>query len=283
MISVGSIKSKLYIGNQKLKQVYIGAQKIYSSGNIVTYICNGVTYKEEVEEGQTVLSPKTFVPTLSGWNFVGWRQDTTASGSVLISLDMDDSPITLYAVFSQTITLTTIANGSTTNNKGNRYNNNGNILNPKFTVTNPSKSGTTFKGWSKSTSSTVSYASISNLSLDADLTLRAVFQYPGGTASVYASGDGAYKVSNGWAFYHGTPSWGVAADIPSPTRTVTLSRSGSINTVVTNPSIGTMYGGTNSISGSMSGNLKIGVYSDPNTDYPVMSFSVSYSAEYSVG
>lgn len=93
----------------------MGDTKLYSSGNIVTYVVDsGMTYLEEVDEGASILVPSTFVPTKSGWTFLGWRKDTTASSSVLSSEVMGDEPVTLYAVFTQGVALT-YYDGSTRN------------------------------------------------------------------------------------------------------------------------------------------------------------------------
>ena len=102
-INIGNKKSKIYIGNTKVSKVYLGNTKIYSSGSTCTYICDGNTYQEEVDGGESCLSPKTFTPVKSGYNFVGWREDTIADGSVLSGKLMEGDPITLYAVFRKTL------------------------------------------------------------------------------------------------------------------------------------------------------------------------------------
>lgn len=177
MIYIRNNKVKLYAGSTKIKKAYIGATKVYSAGNIVTYYVNsGVSYKEEVDEGATCLSPKTFTPAISGWTFVGWRTDATASGSVLSSKVMGDSPITLYAVFRQTITLT-YYNGNATKQQqsGYRYYNNGNVANPVFTINPAAISGWTFTGWSASTvaGSAISYSSIVSRAFSSNATVCA--------------------------------------------------------------------------------------------------------------
>lgn len=88
----------------KLKKghVYEGGvfKKIYSAGGTVTYIVNGdEIYKEEVDSGQSCLSPKTFAPKREGYSFKGWSE--TEKGTVLTSKEMDDNPITLYAVWKR--------------------------------------------------------------------------------------------------------------------------------------------------------------------------------------
>ena len=188
-------KTKLYIGNKKVKAAYLGATKVYSSGNIVTYkVDTNTTYTEEVEEGASCLLPKTFTPTKSGWTFVGWRSDAAANANVYMSYIMGDNPVTLYAVFKQTVTLTTVANSVTSKQNKDRLYNNVNITNPVFTVTNPSKNGATFLGWSSSASSTtVSNSSIANLSLSDSATRYAVFKYADATET---SGNGTYTTTS---------------------------------------------------------------------------------------
>lgn len=154
MICIGAKKSKIYVGSKKVKKIYIGATKTYSAGNWVTYIVDSNTsYSEEVDEGLSILSPSTFTPTKSGWSFVGWRFDTTANGSVISSQTMGDDPITLYAVFSQTVTGTFSSYSSTKTVKGTRYYNTGNITNATIaTPTGASYSGWDWRGWSSNNS-----------------------------------------------------------------------------------------------------------------------------------
>lgn len=204
MISYLSKKCKSFgvVGGsiKKLKKGYIYENgqfnKIYSSGNIVTYyVESNISYQEEVDEGASCLSPKTFTPAKSGWTFVGWRVDKTANATVLTSKVMGDEPITLYAVFTQVITLTTVANSVTSKKTGNRYYNNGNALNPTFTVANPTKTSATFNGWSTSKSSTtITNTTISNLSLSASTTRYAVFTYK--NATLLTTGTGYLEYSS---------------------------------------------------------------------------------------
>lgn len=120
-------------------KISIGNVIVYSAGNTVTYyIDTNVVYQEEVDADETVLSPKTFTPAKSGWEFVGWRQDKVASDDALSSLIMGDDPITLYAVFQKSVTLSYNGNGSTEGSTAaetkQRYYNNGTVSNPQFTV-----------------------------------------------------------------------------------------------------------------------------------------------------
>lgn len=175
-------KIKMCIGNRKAKEAYQGATKVYSSGNIVTYcVDTGVAYQEEVDDGASCLSPKTFVPTKSGWAFVGWRQDKTASASVLGSLVMKSNPVTLYAVFRQTITLSYSGNGntggSTEGQTGYRYYNNENVINPSFTLRENgfTKTDYNFNKWAMGSTSGTQYAAGEIVTLSASTTFYAVW------------------------------------------------------------------------------------------------------------
>ena len=97
----GAKPKKMYINGLKVKKAYCMGKRVWSAGSTVTYICNGVTYTEEVDEGQTVLSPTSFTPSKSGCSFVGWSTSASSTATVS-SLVMSDKPITLYAVFKYT-------------------------------------------------------------------------------------------------------------------------------------------------------------------------------------
>lgn len=122
-----------------ISKISIGDVVVYSAGTTVTYyVDTNAVYQEEVDVDETVLSPKTFTPTKAGWEFVGWRLDSVASGDVLSKLDMGDDTIILYGAFQQSITLSYDGNGSdegsTAAETQQRYYNNGAVSNPQFTV-----------------------------------------------------------------------------------------------------------------------------------------------------
>lgn len=97
-INIGNKKSKLYLGSTKVSKAYLGSTKVYSSGNVVTYyVDENTVYKEEVEEGESCLEPRTFTPTREGYIFSGWSNEP--GGNALESIIMKDAPITLYAVW----------------------------------------------------------------------------------------------------------------------------------------------------------------------------------------
>lgn len=97
MIFAGNKKAKLFVGNRKVRKAYLGTKLVYSAGNICTYIVGSSRYQEEVEEGESVLNPKTFTPptSLSGNIFAGWSD--SANGAILSYKVMGENPITLYA------------------------------------------------------------------------------------------------------------------------------------------------------------------------------------------
>ena len=141
---------KVYKGSTKIGKIYKGSTLVYHSAYAVTYCVDSSTsYTELVKVGNSCLSPTTFTPTKSGWTFVGWREDKTASSNVLTSKSMASSAITLYAVFKQTITVTYYDNSTTAATKtGTRYYNNGNTVDPSFTLAQADKSGWSKRGWS---------------------------------------------------------------------------------------------------------------------------------------
>lgn len=175
-----SLKTKLFYGSKKVKKAYIGDTKIYSAGNIVTYYVDGTAvHTEEVDSDASCLSPTSFTPTKDGWTFVGWREDTTANGTVLTEKLMGDTPITLYAVFEQTVTVTYYNNSTTASStNGKRYYNNNNTANPSFTLTQATRSGWTARGWSVATTGNgaISYNNATAFTRDSNITLYGMYQ-----------------------------------------------------------------------------------------------------------
>lgn len=156
---------------QKVKKWYHDGVKVFSSGNICTYYVNtNDVHSEEIDGDDSCLTPKTFTPSISGWTFVGWREDNVVSSTVLTSKTMGEDPITLYAVFKK---VSYVAGVYVTQwyNNGNwinpciyvgtssgtvvEYFNNGASIIPPKTFT-PSISGWTFVGWRGDTTATSS-------------------------------------------------------------------------------------------------------------------------------
>lgn len=188
--------SKVSLGNTLIfSKISIGNEIVYSAGNTVTYyVDTNVVYQEEVDADETVLSPKTFTPTKEGWEFVGWRKDTVASGDVLSSLTMDNDPITLYAVYQQGITLSYDANGGsgvTTVQTGIRYYSSaGTYVNPVFIVADNgfSKTNYSFVQWRLNTTTGTAYAPGSTLTLSSNSTMYAEWKYLGSPFYIVQNG-----------------------------------------------------------------------------------------------
>lgn len=120
--------------------------------NLVTsvtyYVDTNANYTEEVPEGKSALSPSSFTPTKSGYSFLGWREDSVASSDVLVEKKAKGKTLSLYAVFTKDITLTTYnASNSPTSTTKTQYYNNANIVNPTFVMSETAISGWTNAGW----------------------------------------------------------------------------------------------------------------------------------------
>lgn len=182
-INTNGASVKLMCGNRKVAKIYAGNAVVYSSGSTVTYhVDTGASYTEEFDEGESVLVPKTFVPAKSGWEFLGWREDGAANGNVLSSKDMGDSPLTLYAVYRQVITLSYNGNGntggSTAAQTGIRYyNSNGAFLNPSFSLRGNgfSRSGYNFSRWALGSVGGAQHSPGASLTLSSNTTMYAVW------------------------------------------------------------------------------------------------------------
>ena len=165
-----------------IKVLYGGVETVvWKAGAAVTYVVDsGVSYTEDVDGGASCLSPKTFTPAKSGWTFVGWREDTTASADVLTSKVMGDEPIKLYAVYSKTITLSYNGNGhtsgSTPNQSGTQYfNASGSYKHPSLTLApnGYTKTDYTFTKWAIGSASGKQYEVGASITITGNTTFYA--------------------------------------------------------------------------------------------------------------
>lgn len=175
-------KIKAYLGNIEVYRMYYGNIRVYPNSENVTYIVDtNVSYVEEVDIDDSCLSPKTFTPTKSGWTFIGWKENTTADAFVLTTKIMEGTPITLYAVFRQTITVSYNGNGNTsgsTSQQSNyRYYNNGNSTSASFTLSNNgfARLGWSFVQWAMGSASGTRYNVGSKITLTSNATFYAIW------------------------------------------------------------------------------------------------------------
>lgn len=148
---------------------------------VVTYhVDTNSTQTQQFVSGESTITGLSFTPSKSGYTFVGWREDTTASSSILTSKTMGTSNTDLYAVFKQTISLTYNANGGSStpsSQTGYQYYNNGNIVNPTFTLAAAiSRTNYKFLGWKMGSTSGTNYAASTSVSLSGNTTFYANWQ-----------------------------------------------------------------------------------------------------------
>jgi uncharacterized repeat protein (TIGR02543 family) len=202
----------------KVKKWYHNDVKVFSAGNVVTYYVNSdKVYQEEVDSEASCLSPTTFTPTLDGWSFIGWREDSVANSTVLKQKIMGDNPINLYAVFQKQVSVTFYDGSSTaTASRDFRYYNNGNVKDPTFVLTQCGKSGWTTRGWSTSTAGdgAISYNNSTPFTRSSDITLYGMYQQ--GVTITYYNGSTTASTTSGIRYYN--PGSG---KIVNPTFTLT--------------------------------------------------------------
>ncbi|MCD7836600.1 MAG: InlB B-repeat-containing protein [Lachnospiraceae bacterium] len=182
----------LMYGNINIKKGYYKGIKIYSYGNSVTYyVDTNSVYTEEFDEGDNVLSPVSFTPSKSGWSFSGWRKDNEPEESGLSNLLMEDDAITLYAVFTQTVTVSYDGNGNTdgsvSQQTGTRYYNNGTTASPTFVIAENSfiKDGYLFYRWALNSVDGTQFKSGAKITFDSVTTATFYANWVQSTANVY--------------------------------------------------------------------------------------------------
>ncbi len=198
----------LHNGIPLKKGYHNGTTQIWSSGNTVTYMVdNDISYQEEVDYGEPCNSPKTFVPSKTDWEFIGWSLNHTPSPNLpTTGIKMDGDPITLYAVFRQPVTLTYYNNSTTAATaSGYKYYNCGKTANPAFTITQATKSGWSPRGWSTDTAgnASVTYKRILNTHFTSNTTLYGLYEQ---TCTLSYNGNGAdsgeVASQNGTRYYN---------------------------------------------------------------------------------
>ena len=200
----------VFYSGKKTRRLVLGSTIYIPTGATVTYMVDsGVSYTEQVENGANCLSPTTFTPSKSGYIFAGWAEDTTASDSaVLTSKVMEESPITLYAVFKKSCEAKFVSYNSAESKTitGYAYYNNGN--NTYFTGTAPN--GSNYNGWSwigwSTSGTTTANASVGlnngsafNCGNDTSNTFYGLYQK---TCRLYCKSSGSSQTVSGTAYYN---------------------------------------------------------------------------------
>lgn len=176
-----------------------------------TYVSkSGTQYHRATVGSWSITYPtvKHTVPSLSDWTALGWITTKTAGVPTYSSnadIKVTDN-MTVYAIYRQSITLTVESKGTVTEKYDGikyRYYNRPLSLynNPKFTVPDPSAvSNRSFLGWANvQGSTTVAYAHFTNIALDKNTYIGAlwkqddytVYDY-GSTYKTYSSSDYSY-------------------------------------------------------------------------------------------
>lgn len=197
---------------KRVKKAWMGDKLVYRGGNIVTYyIDTDTVYQEYFDINSSVLSPTTFIPQKSGWEFVGWRTDTIASSSVITSKNMTGETITLYAVFRKTVNVY-LYNDSTTYTTLSEYQyyNNGNNLGAIFTLSQSDKLNWTKRGWSASSvaDANIDIQNGASISLNNDATYYGCYQ-KNITLSYDGNGstDGTVAAQTGIRYYNSSNTY----------------------------------------------------------------------------
>ena len=189
--------------NTELDKVIYNDTTVYQRIT-VNYYCENTVYKStKVISGNNVDLSSSNAASKSGWSFIGWRLDKTASSSVQSSITAGTSTINLYAVYRQTISVTYNGNGatsgSTASQSGYRYYNNGNITNPSFTLRSNgfSRTNYSFVNWRMGSASGTAYNAGSSVTLSSNTTFYASWEEVF-TGYLYNRGNEFTTFTGGW-------------------------------------------------------------------------------------
>ena len=212
--------------NTELDKVVYGNTTVYQRIT-VNYYCENTVYKSvKVISGNNVDLSSSNVVAKSGWSFLGWRKDKTASSTVESSITASTVDINLYAVYRQTVTVSYNGNGatggSTAAQTGYRYYNNGNIINPSFTLRSNGFSRTNYKfvNWRQGSSSGTARNPGTSIALSSNTVFYASWEASWVTSTVRYVGSCWRSRSDGYIMYGGTSTEGNYPDSVT-TRTCT--------------------------------------------------------------
>lgn len=197
----------------QIKKKFFEGKNTFSSSHIVKYHVNVNDVRDiEVDDGgDAILWAPT--PAISGWIFVGWREDEEADPTVLDHKTVEVDGLHLYAVFKKNITITLQGGSSAITNTGVRYHNNSNDESPVITLSTSALTGWNLIGYRNDMTATsaVDYTAGQSYTFDESKTIYAVFSRTitlsyngnGATGGSTAAQTGTQYYNNG---YYGNPS-----------------------------------------------------------------------------
>lgn len=203
LIYNGTQPTTINYNNKSLSDVKYGSTIVWRKRTVTYYSETGSTRSASYIEGQAISLSSSYAFSKSGYSFIGWRQDKTASSSVLSSLKMGSSNISLYAVYRQTITLSYNGNGatggSTASQTGYRYYNNGSTSNPSFTLRSNGFSRTNYRfvNWRMGSASGTAYNAGATVTLSSNTVFYAYWQLVYTASSLTLWGGGNYAYNDG--------------------------------------------------------------------------------------
>lgn len=201
-----------------LTDVKYGSTVVWRKRTVTYYSETNSTKTATFIEGQAISLSSSYATAKSGYTFVGWRQDRSASSSVVSSLTMGSSNISLYAVYRKTITVTYYNNStSAASTRGYQYYNTGNVTNPSFKLTQSSRTGWNVRGWSTSTAAngSITYNNGASFIRNSNVTLYGMYQ-----KTVTASYNGNGATSGSTAAQSGTAYYNSNGNIVNPSFTL---------------------------------------------------------------
>ena len=100
-------ETDIYYDNQEVLEVQFAGETIWRAGSEVTFnLDNGNTQTIYYDYAKSVFE-KAPQPQKEGWEFIGWKLDSSASpDDILTTYTADSTDFNMYAVFRKLITVT---------------------------------------------------------------------------------------------------------------------------------------------------------------------------------
>lgn len=194
------IKYHIHNGVQLKKWIHNGVEIFTGSSTVIYYVDADKVYQEEVDSGESCLSPTSFTPEVEGYTFLGWTEhETLPTADVLTEKTMEGDPITLYAVYTKDVTLTAYDEAEPTVYTGTVYYHASTATRygrASFSITPTDKDGWTTVGWSLSANGFTNDA-WNGISITDDLTIYAVYKRD---VSLQYNGNGGTTLTIAWDF-----------------------------------------------------------------------------------